>query len=142
MRESYLAVLAVVSALKLVAQCLDEKMMITIPLPLGVESHQEEIGPLQVPQYRLAVGLAVGLAAAPCPGRRLFLKGTLRIVLGVIRVVTHDRITKRRAQLVEDRSLQQESLHLFRLPAQHLLGEIIEDVVLRAAQLFQHLAWV
>src|SRR5690606_2546262 len=74
-----------------------EEMVITKPLSPIVEAHEEEVRSLQTLQQPLRTGLS------------------------------RDCVAQRAAQAVQDRGVQQETTHPFRLGRQHLLDEVVRD---------------
>jgi len=93
-------------------QELRKERMVAIPLALLVEGHQKEVVPFRLLKQRLR------LAAAS------------------------QRYTERGAESLEQRGLQQEALHGFWLAAQHVLGEIVHQVAMAAAEASQKLVHI
>jgi hypothetical protein len=88
------------------AQQLREEVVITVPAPLMVQRHQEQVGAVQ----RLQGGL---------PGRR-----------GVV----HDGITERTAQALEDGGPQQKRLDRLGPPLEDLLHQIVQHELVAAGE--------
>jgi len=86
------------------AEEVGEQLVVTPPAADIVEGHQEQPGGLDRLQHRLAVG------------------------------PTSDRIAQRATEPVQHRRLQEECAHPLRLPVQHLLGQIVEDVAMAATE--------
>src|SRR5690349_6028075 len=86
-----------ISLFELVAERFGEQVMIPVPLPLDGASPQEEIGPLEILQYRLASfpGPASGTHSGVRrePHLRVSRIITLAVALRLALLVTHDRIT-------------------------------------------------
>ena len=80
------------------AQHVGEQVVVAVPLPLVVQGHEEEVGPLQGPEHVVAV------------------------------ITAGDGVTQRPGEPVEDRCVQQELAHGLALVRQHLLDEVVEDV--------------
>ena len=78
--------------------------MVAVPLPLVVEGHQEQVGPLQVVKQALAPAL--------------FPYG----------------VTEWRAQPIQDAGLQQEILDDYPLTIQHLFQQVVHHIVMTAAE--------
>ena len=85
-------------------QDLGEEVVIAHPLAAVVEGHDEQVAPLQRLQH--------GFAA--------FLPG--------------DGIAQRAAQPVQDRGLQQEGAHAFRLAQKHLLHQVVQHEAVAAGE--------
>ena len=79
-------------------QDVGEQVVVAVPAPAVVERHQEQVGPVEGLQHRLAVVLA------------------------------GDGVAQRAAQPAQDRGLQQEAPDLLGLTLQHLLGQVVDDV--------------
>ena len=92
------------AAFKLCAQQLREQMVVAVPLVTIVHRRDEDVTALEVVEYVAGVG-ATG----------------------------HGRAQRRR-ELVQDRRLEQESLHVGRLPAEDLTQQIGGDLALIAAE--------
>jgi len=91
---------------------LREEGMVAVPLAVVIERHQKEIGSFRPLEERLR------LAAAG------------------------QRCTERGAESLEQRGLQQEALHGFWLAAKHVLGEIVHQVAMAAAEASQKLVHI
>ena len=87
-----------------VLQQIAEQMMIAVPFSRYVERHDEQVGLVQVDQHLLPVGV---------PGQG---------------------VAQRTAQPLQDRSLQEEVMHIIRLPLQDLFYQIVLDVSLAAGE--------
>jgi hypothetical protein len=81
-----------------------EQVVVAPPAAHLVQRHQEQVGPLDLLQQPLAVAAA------------------------------GDGVTQRAAQSLQHRGLQQELAHLLGLAVEHLLGQVVEDVPVAAAE--------
>ena len=81
-----------------------EQVMVAPPAPHFIQRHQEQIRPLELLQHRLAVGAA------------------------------SDRIAQPARQPLQHRGFQQEPAHLPALPLEHLLGQVVQDIAMGAAE--------
>src|SRR6266487_2006079 len=90
--------------LQAIAQQIRKEVVIAIPAPLFFQRNEEQIGPLQPLQDRLAV------------------------------VLSSNRVTEWTTQAIEDGRLQQEALDLFGLASQYLFNQIIHNVVVAPSE--------
>ena len=86
------------------AERFGQQMMVAIPVSPVVQRDQKEIGPFEIGQHGLAVA---------APGHR---------------------VAKGRREAVEDRRLAQKIAHCLGLLLQHLFDQVIDDVVVAAAE--------
>src|SRR6266540_4762666 len=100
-------------------------MMIAIPVALIVKRREEQIGPRQLVEDELAVGIDERPSTSDerqitCVGY----VGPWSLVLGR---KSEDGIAQRATQPVEDGGLEQECLDVLRLPHEHLFGQVVDD---------------
>ena len=86
------------------AEQVGEQVVVAPPAAHLIQRHQEQAGPLDLLQHRLAVGPA------------------------------GDRIAQRPGQPVQHRGLQQERAQLLALALEHLLGQVVQHVTVAAAE--------
>jgi hypothetical protein len=93
-----------VAPTELQAQEVGEEVVVAVPLALAVERDEEEVRALDAPQH-------LGRVVAPGDG-----------------------VAQRRAQPIQDARAQQELPHVRRLPVEHLVGEVVDDVAVVAGE--------
>ena len=86
------------------AEQIGEQMMVAPPAAHLIQRHQEQAGLFHPLQHRLAIGAA------------------------------GDRITQPAGQAFQQRGFQQEGAQLLLLAVQHLLGQVVQDVAVAAAE--------
>ena len=86
------------------AEQIGEQVMVAPPAAHLIQRHQEQVRPLHLLQHPLAA------------------------------VPAGDRITQPAGQAVQHRGFQQEGAHLLALPLQHLLGQVVQDITVAAAE--------
>jgi hypothetical protein len=86
------------------AEQVGEQVVVAPPAAHLIQRHQEQAGPLHPLQHRLAVGPA------------------------------GDRITQPAGQAFQHRGFQQEGAQLLLLAVQHLLGQVVQDIAVAAAE--------
>ena len=86
------------------AQQVGEQVVVAPPAAHLIQRHQEQVRPLHPLQHHLATGTA------------------------------SDRITQPAAEALQHRGLQQELAHLVGLAIQHLVGQVVQDVAVAAAE--------
>ncbi len=91
--------------LQVTAQKVGKQVMVAVPVAVIVQRHQEKIGPFQALQH-------------PLGDRGL-----------------RDGLAQRRVEAVENRCMEQELLHGWRLLPQDFFGQIIEQVTMAALEL-------
>ena len=91
-------------ALEAGAQQVGEQLVVAPPAADLIQGHQEQVGPLDLFQHRLAV------------------------------VAAGDRVTQSAAQPLQHRGLEQELAHRLRLAFEHLLAQEVENVPVAAVE--------
>ena len=86
------------------AEQVGEQVVVAPPAAHLIQRYQEQIRPLHLLQHRLAA------------------------------VPAGDRITQPAGQAFQQRRFQQEGAHLLALPLQHLLGQVVQDIAVAAAE--------
>ena len=86
------------------AENVGEQVVVPVPVAAVVERHQEQVGPVQLLQHRLASG------------------------------TTGDGVAQRSAQSVENRRVQQEGSGRRGLPVEDLLGEVVDHEAVVAGE--------
>ena len=84
-----------------------KKMVITIPMPLIVQRDDEEVHVFEGFQHHLPIDSARAI--------RL-----------------DDSLAQRAAKAIQDRGLQQEGTHVFRLQLKHFFNQVVHDIVMTA----------
>ena len=95
-----------------VAQQVGKQVMVSIPLPFVIQGYQKQVGAQQSFQHEMTV------------------------------CTSGHRVAQITVQLVQDRRLQQETLHVIRLPAEDLLGQIAQYVAVTTTEGGDEAGWV
>ena len=80
-------------------------MVIAVPLPFVIQGDEKQVLAFQLHQHLVAAGLS-----------------------------TQDCVAEGAGKPVQDGRLQQKRLHLLRLAAKHLIGQVVNDIVVAAAE--------
>ena len=91
-------------------QRVGEEVVVAVPPPLLIEGNNEQVGALEDPEHVVSV------------------------------VPAGQRVAQQAGQLAEDRRVEQEGAHLWRLAVQDLLDEIVEDEAMASGERLDDLA--